>query len=42
MSQVEFALFVEQRPLDVFLEDVGFEAAVGVLLLPLQDVFYLV
>ncbi len=42
VAEVELAFFVEEWSLDVLLEDVGFEGAVGVLLLSFQDVFDLV
>ncbi len=42
MAEVEFPLFVEQRPLYIFLKDVCFVCAIIVLFLTFQNGLYLV
>jgi len=42
VPQIKLPLFVKQRPLYVLLQDVSFQGAVGVLLLPLEYGFDLV
>jgi len=42
VAQVELSFSVEQRFFDVLLEDVSFECSVVVLLLALENAFYLV